>query len=69
MKIFENGKLFGFVFVDDIVFVVEVVGGLKLDKCIVVLFKGLVKKIGNYQVEFKLYVDVFGKVNFLVVVV
>ncbi len=51
---------------DDIVSAVEAAGGPKLDKRIVVLPEGLVKKTGNYQVELKLHADVLGKVNFSV---
>ena len=67
MKTSENGKLFGSVSADDIVSAIEAAGGPKLDKRIVVLPKGLVKKTGNYQVELKLHADVIGKVNFSVV--
>ncbi|HBC8576744.1 TPA: 50S ribosomal protein L9, partial [Corynebacterium striatum] len=67
MKTSENGKLFGSVSADDIVSAIEAAGGPKLDKRIVVLPKGLVKKTGNYQVELKLHADVLGKVNFSVV--
>lgn len=67
VKTSEKGKLFGSVSAEDIVAAVETAGGPKLDKRIVVLPKGLVKKTGNYQVELKLHADVLGKVNFSVV--
>ena len=67
VKTSESGKLFGSVQAEDIVNAVSKAGGPKLDKRIVVLPKGLVKKTGNYQVELKLHADVLGKVNFSVV--
>ena len=67
VKTSESGKLFGSVQAEDIVNAVSKAGGPKLDKRIVVLPKGLVKKTGNYQVELKLHADVIGKVNFSVV--
>ena len=67
VKTSESGKLFGSVKAEDIVNAVSKAGGPKLDKRIVVLPKGLVKKTGNYQVELKLHADVIGKVNFSVV--
>ncbi|QPK79067.1 50S ribosomal protein L9 [Corynebacterium lizhenjunii] len=67
VKTAESGKLFGSVTADDIVTAVKAAGGPTLDKRIVVLPKGLVKKTGNYQVELKLHADVLGKVNFSVV--
>lgn len=67
VKTSESGKLFGSVKAEDIVNAVSKAGGPKLDKRIVVLPKGLVKKTGNYQVELKLHADVLGKVNFSVV--
>ena len=66
VKTSEKGKLFGSVSAEDIVAAVETAGGPKLDKRIVVLPKGLVKKTGNYQVEVKLHADVL-KINFSVV--
>ncbi len=67
VKTSEKGKLFGSVQAEDIVKAVEAAGGPKLDKRVVVLPKGLVKKTGNYQVELRLHADVLGKVNFSVV--
>ena len=67
VKTSESGKLFGSVSAEDIVNAVAAAGGPKLDKRIVVLPKGLVKKTGNYQVELKLHADVIGKVTFSVV--
>ena len=67
VKTSGSGKLFGSVQAEDIVNAVSKAGGPKLDKRIVVLPKGLVKKTGNYQVELKLHADVIGKVNFSVV--
>ena len=67
VKTSESGKLFGSVSAEDIVKAVAAAGGPKLDKRIVVLPKGLVKKTGNYQVELKRHADVIGKVNFSVV--
>ena len=67
VKTSESGKLFGSVQAEDLVNAVSKAGGPKLDKRIVVLPKGLVKKTGNYQVELKLHADVIGKVNFSVV--
>ena len=66
VKTSEKGKLFGSVSAHDIVDAVEKAGGPKLDKRVVDLPKGLVKKTGNYQVELKLHADVLGKVNFSV---
>ena len=63
----ESGKLFGSVTAEDIVKAVSKAGGPNLDKRVVNMPKGLVKKTGNYQVELKLHADVLGKVNFSVV--
>lgn len=67
VKTAESGKLFGSVSAEDIVNAIKAAGGPSLDKRIVALPKGLVKKVGNYQVELKLHADVRGKVNFSVV--
>lgn len=67
VKTSEKGKLFGSVSADDIAKAVSAAGGPKLDKRIISLPKGLVKKTGNYQVEVKLHADVLGKINFSVV--
>ena len=67
VKTSESGKLFGSVSADDIVAAIKAAGGPNLDKRVVVLPKGLVKKTGNYQVELNLHKDVHGKVNFSVV--
>ena len=67
VKTSESGKLFGSVSAQDVVAAVKAAGGPNLDKRIVVMPKGLVKKTGNYQVELKLHADVIGKVNFSVV--
>ena len=67
VKTFDKGKLFGSVTADDIVAAVKKAGGPNLDKRIIELPKGLVKKTGNYQVEVKLHADVLGKINFSVV--
>lgn len=63
----ESGKLFGSVTAADIVDAVRKAGGPNLDKRIVNVPKGLVKKTGNYQVQLDLHKDVIGKVNFSVV--
>ena len=67
VKTSDKGKLFGSVTADDIVAAVKKAGGPNLDKRIIELPKGLVKKTGNYQVEVKLHADVLGKINFSVV--
>ena len=67
VKTSSKGKLFGSVTAEDIVKAVSKAGGPNLDKRIVDMPKGLVKKTGNYQVELKLHADVLGKVNFSVV--
>jgi len=67
VKTSTSGKLFGSVNAEDIVKAVSKAGGPNLDKRIVDMPKGLVKKTGNYQVELKLHADVLGKVNFSVV--
>lgn len=67
VKTSDKGKLFGSVTAEDIVAAVKKAGGPNLDKRIIDLPKGLVKKTGNYQVEVKLHADVLGKVNFSVV--
>lgn len=67
MKTSESGKLFGSVTADDIVAAIKAAGGPNLDKRVVALPKGLVKKVGNYQVALNLHNDVHGKVNFSVV--
>ena len=67
VKTSTSGKLFGSVTAEDIVKAVSKAGGPNLDKRIVDMPKGLVKKTGNYQVELKLHADVIGKVNFSVV--
>lgn len=67
VKTSTSGKLFGSVTAEDIVKAVSKAGGPNLDKRIVDMPKGLVKKTGNYQVELKLHADVLGKVNFSVV--
>lgn len=67
VKTSDKGKLFGSVTADDIVAAVKKTGGPNLDKRIIELPKGLVKKTGNYQVEVKLHADVLGKINFSVV--
>ncbi len=67
VKTSDKGKLFGSVTADDIVAAVKKAGGPSLDKRIIELPKGLVKKTGNYQVEVKLHADVLGKINFSVV--
>lgn len=67
VKTSTSGKLFGSVNAEDIVKAVSKAGGPHLDKRIVDMPKGLVKKTGNYQVELKLHADVLGKVNFSVV--
>ena len=67
VKTSDKGKLFGSVTADDIATAVKAAGGPNLDKRIIELPKGLVKKTGNYQVEIKLHADVLGKVNFSVV--
>ena len=63
----ESGKLFGSGTAADIVDAVRTAGGPNLDKRIVNVPKGLVKKTGNYQVQLDLHKDVIGKVNFSVV--
>ena len=63
----ESGKLFGSVTAENIVDAVRAAGGPNLDKRIVEMPKGLVKKTGNYQVQLDLHKDVIGKVNFSVV--
>ena len=67
VKTSDKGKLFGSVTADDIVAAVKKAGGPNLDKRIIELPKGLVKKTGKYQVEVKLHADVLGKINFSVV--
>ncbi|CCE54648.1 MAG: 50S ribosomal protein L9 [Corynebacterium casei] len=67
VKTSDKGKLFGSVTAEDIVAAVKKAGGPSLDKRIIELPKGLVKKTGNYQVEVKLHADVLGKINFSVV--
>lgn len=67
VKTSTSGKLFGSVTAEDIVKAVSKAGGPNLDKRVVNMPKGLVKKTGNYQVELKLHADVLGKVNFSVV--
>ena len=67
VRIAESGKLFGSVTAADIVDAVRKAGGPNLDKHIVNVPKGLVKKTGNYQVQLDLHKDVIGKVNFSVV--
>ena len=67
VKTSDKGKLFGSVTADDIVAAVKKAGGPNLDKRIIELPKGLVKKTGNYQVEVKLHAVVLGKINFSVV--
>ena len=67
VKTSDKGKLFGSVTADDIVAAVKKAGGPNLDKRIIELPKGLVKKTGNYQVEVNLHADVLGKINFSVV--
>ncbi|AKE40175.1 50S ribosomal protein L9 [Corynebacterium camporealensis] len=67
VKTSEKGKLFGSVTAEDIANAVKQAGGPNLDKRIIDMPKGLVKKTGNYQVEVKLHADVLGKVNFSVV--
>ncbi|MGP5295052.1 50S ribosomal protein L9 [Corynebacterium casei] len=67
VKTSDKGKHFGSVTAEDIVAAVKKAGGPSLDKRIIELPKGLVKKTGNYQVEVKLHADVLGKINFSVV--
>ncbi|MGP5602521.1 50S ribosomal protein L9 [Corynebacterium casei] len=67
VKTSDKGKLVGSVTAEDIVAAVKKAGGPSLDKRIIELPKGLVKKTGNYQVEVKLHADVLGKINFSVV--
>ncbi|QCB29425.1 50S ribosomal protein L9 [Corynebacterium endometrii] len=67
VKTSDAGKLFGSVKADDVVAAVKAAGGPALDKRIINMPKGLVKKTGNYQVEAQLHADVLGKVNFSVV--
>ncbi|SES14606.1 50S ribosomal protein L9 [Corynebacterium cystitidis] len=62
----ESGKLFGSVKAGDIADAIKAAGGPALDKRIIDLPKGHVRKTGNHQVIVKLHDDVEAKVNFAV---
>ncbi|WP_257159188.1 50S ribosomal protein L9 [Corynebacterium cystitidis] len=62
----ESGKLFGSVNAGDIADAIKAAGGPALDKRIIDLPKGHVRKTGNHQVIVKLHGDVEAKVNFAV---
>lgn len=62
----ENGKLFGSVKPADIADAIEAAGGPQLDKRIIDLPKGHVRKTGNHQVKVELHPEVEAKVNFAV---
>lgn len=49
-KVGEEGKLFGFIGVCDIVDVI-IVGGIEVEKSEVCLFEGLICVIGEYDIE------------------
>lgn len=63
----DKGKLFGSVKADDIAAAVKQAGGPNLDKRIIEVPKGLVKKTGKYQVKVQLHTDIAAKINFEVV--
>ncbi|WIM67586.1 50S ribosomal protein L9 [Corynebacterium breve] len=62
----DEGKLFGSVKAADIADAIVAANGPALDKRIIDLPKGLVKKTGNYQVKVQLHPEVEAKVNFAV---
>ncbi|STC69092.1 MULTISPECIES: 50S ribosomal protein L9 [Corynebacterium] len=62
----ESGKLFGSVNAGDIADAIKAAGGPAIDKRIIDLPKGHVRKTGNHQVIVNLHDDVEAKVNFAV---